>query len=121
MWNISVQIAKKLYITEGHHETSYKSNGYVNGDRNNTIHINKNDTAVLKPSISHQAINNSNTIIISHHDLDKELTKRKMHYRRGHWHYYWYGAHNSTERHKELKWVEETIVNRDSMNIVIVI
>ena len=60
-------------------------------------------------------------IVLTHKDLEKKLMERKMHYRKGHWHYYWYGAYNSPERHKELKWVEETIVNRDSVNIVIVI
>ena len=55
--------------------------------------------------------------VIKYSDLKTRTTEIGMHYRRGHWHYYWYGQHNSPERHKELKWVEETIINRTVKNI----
>lgn len=42
-----------------------------------------------------------------------------MHFRRGHWHSYWYGPRSSQDRTKKLVWVKETIVNRDSQNILI--
>lgn len=50
---------------------------------------------------------------------DKLSSPKGMHFRRGHWHSYWYGPHNSPNRVKKLKWVKETIVNRDSQNIII--
>lgn len=59
--------------------------------------------------------------VIKYSDLKTRPTEIGMHYRRGHWHYYWYGQHNSPERHKELKWVEETIINRTVKNIIVMI
>lgn len=59
--------------------------------------------------------------VIKYSDLKTRTTEIGMHYRRGHWHYYWYGQHNSPERHKELKWVEETIINRTVKNIIVMI
>ena len=63
--------------------------------------------------------NTNHSMIYNKPNEENTSYTKGIHIRRGHWHYYWYGAHNSPERHKELRWVEETIVNRDASNIVI--
>ena len=46
-------------------------------------------------------------------------SSKDIHIRRGHWHYYWYGHRNSPNRYRKLKWINETIVNRNA-NIVVI-
>ena len=118
LWNIVTLVAHKINISERQSTVLHNStnSAYVKCEQS---FINQKATIELHRSRSIN--NNANVLVINHQELNKCLLEKKMHYRIGHWHYYWYGAHNSAERHKELKWVEETIVNREAANIVIVL
>ena len=120
LWNIVSAVAKKTFASERHTNNSrYSNNSYIKkvpsyNKTNAIVELHKSYTAAQQSS-------DSRILYIDNSNLNRTLAEKKMHYRRGHWHYYWYGAHNSTERHKELKWVEETIVNREAINVVIIL
>lgn len=46
--------------------------------------------------------------------------EKKSYIRRAHWQSYWYGARNSPDRCKRLRWVEATIVNRDAAENILI-
>ncbi len=116
--NIVCLVADKINISERHSTVSHNNtnNYYIKHEQRY-----KNPNATIELHRSRSKNSNANVLVINHQELNKGLAEKKMHYRIGHWHYYWYGAHNSAERHKELKWVEETIVNREAANIIIVL
>lgn len=118
LWNIVTLISQIINNSERHSTFSHNStnSSYMKHEQSY-----KNQNATIEIHRSRSMNSNANVLIINHQELNKGLAEKKMHYRIGHWHYYWYGAHNSAERHKELKWVEETIVNREAANIVIVL
>lgn len=118
LWNIVTLVAQKINISERHSSVSHNNTNSAYIKREQSY---KNQNATIELHRSRSMNSNANVLVINQQELNKGLAEKKMHYRVGHWHYYWYGAHNSAERHKELKWVEETIVNREAANIVIVL
>ena len=116
--NIVTLVADKINISERHSTVSHNNinSSYIKHEQRY-----KNPNATIELHRSRSKNSNANVLVINHQELNKGLAEKKMHYRIGHWHYYWYGAHNSAERHKELKWVEVTIVNREAANIIIVL
>ena len=118
LWNVVTLVAHKINIFERKSTVSHNNSNSAYIKRE---HRYKNQNAMIELHRSRSMNSNANVLVINQQELKKGMVEKKMHYRIGHWHYYWYGAHNSTERHKELKWVEETIVNREAANIVIVL
>ena len=117
IWNIVALVAQRTYIPEKHYSDSRpQSNTYIKHDMKNMA---RKD--MVKLTMSNSISSNQDVLVVNHRNINNVLAEKKMHYRKGHWHYYWYGARNSNVRHKELRWVEETIVNRDATNIIIVL
>lgn len=118
LWNIVVLVANRISSNERRPNIARKNTNsvYINREKQ---YINQSD--MIELPVSPSTHSKSNVLVVNHRDLNKELSEKKMHYRTGHWHYYWYGSRKSPDRHKELKWVEETIVNREAENIIIVL